>query len=118
MNLETKDQKDLTVILGSEKTNGVLMMTPPIGDDYWLYRVPVSEEQAIIAFPKFCMIGIGFQHEEDWNTNLPYTCGAEEIFNHISHNKGDDAISDADCIQAIKIIQEAINKERVGEVKP
>ena len=87
-------------------------MTPPIGEEYWLYRVPLSEKQAIIAFPKFGTIGIGFQkEEEDWNTNLPYSCTAEEIFNHISPNKGSEAISDEDCILAIRLIQSAILKK-------
>lgn len=88
--------------------NTTMVLTPPIGGDYWLLRVPLSDTQAIVAFPKFFTIGVGFQREEDWNTNLPYTVTAEEIFNHISHNKSDDSITDADCITAIRLIQEAI----------
>jgi len=87
-----------------------VMLTPPIDENFWLFRVPVSDNQAIVAFPKFFTIGVGFQHEEDWNTNLPYTCDPEEIFNHISHNKGDDSISNEDCIEAIKIISAAAEK--------
>lgn len=85
------------------------LLTPPINGDYWMLRVPLSEKQAIVAFPKFGTIGIGFQREEDWNTNLPYTCAAEEIFDHISHNKADDAILNTDCVAAIRLIQEAIS---------
>jgi len=55
-------------------------------------------------------IGIGFQNEEDWNTNLPYGCKTIDIYNHISHNKGDDTISEKNCIEAIKIIQDAAQK--------
>lgn len=87
-----------------------ILITPAVDEDYWLLRVPVSEHQAIVAFPKFGTIGIGFQHEEDWNTNLPYTNKAQKIFNHISHNKGDDSISDEDCIKAIEMLQEAIKE--------
>ena len=87
--------------------NGV-MITPPINADFWMMRVPLSERQAIVCFPKFCTVGIGFQHEEDWNTNLPYTRDARDIFEHIAHNKGDDSISDADCIAAIEALQTAI----------
>jgi hypothetical protein len=91
-----------------EDGNNLLMVTPPVGDmDYWLFKVMVSDKQSIIGFPKFMQIGIGFQLEEDWNSNLPSTSSAEEIFNHISHNKGDDAIPDERCIEAIKLIQEA-----------
>ncbi|MCP4304694.1 MAG: hypothetical protein GY788_07425 [bacterium] len=84
--------------------NGILI-TPPIDEDYWALRVPVSNNQAIVTFPKFNTYGVGFQREEDWNTNLPYTCDAQEIFDHISHNKGDDNISDEGCIKAIEMLQ-------------
>lgn len=87
---------------------GLVMITPPLDGDYWLFRVRLSNTQAIVGFPKFGTIGIGFQREdEDWNTNLPYSCDAAEIFNHISDNKGDDAIADEDCIAAIGLVQEA-----------
>lgn len=90
---------------------GNVMVTPPIGADYWTMRVPLSDKQAIVCFPKFGTIGIGFQSEaEDWNTNLPYTCGPKEIFDHIKINKGDDTITDADCLAAIRMLQEAIHK--------
>jgi hypothetical protein len=83
----------------------LVAVTPPLDEDYWLFRVRLSDKQAIVGFPKFFTIGIGFRVEEDWNTNLPYSCGAEEIYNHIKHNKGDDSISDEACIDAIKAIQ-------------
>lgn len=89
-------------------SGGTMMITPPLDEDYWLLRVKLSDTQAIVAFPKFGTIGVGFAVEEDWNTNLPYTQKAENIFKHIDHNKGDDAISDTDCIAAIGMIQEAI----------
>ena len=87
-----------------------VMFTPPIDKDYWLLRVPLTEAQAIVAFPKFGTIGVGFQVEKDWNTNLPYTCEAEKIFNHIEHNRGDDTISRESCIEAIKLIQASIRQ--------
>jgi hypothetical protein len=89
---------------------GAIMCTPPIDKDYWLFRVAVSEKQAIVCFPKFGTFGIGFQVEEDWNTNLPYTCNSREIYNHIKHNKGDESITDADCLEAIRMIKQACGK--------
>lgn len=88
--------------------NNLLMVTPPVGDeDYWLFKVMVSDKQSIVGFPKFMQIGIGFQQEEDWNSNLPSTTSAEDIFDHISHNKGDDSIPDERCIAAIELIRSA-----------
>jgi len=101
LKLEVKGQAD-----GSHLAPGI-MWTPDIGEDYWRYRVRLSETQAMLGFPKFGTIGIGFAVEEDWNTNLPYTVDAERIYDHIARNKGDDAISREDCITAIRMIQAA-----------
>jgi hypothetical protein len=85
-----------------------VLTTPPIGEDYWVFRVAVSDKQAILGFPKFGTIGIGFAKEEaDWNTNLPWSCEAEEILSHIKENKGDDTIPDERCLAAIRLVQGA-----------
>ena len=91
---------------------GRIMVTPPIDENYWVMRVPLSPDQAVVAFPKFGTFGIGFQKEEDWNTNLPYTCRTEEIYNHIEHNKGDATITKERCTQAIRALQEAVAEMR------
>lgn len=106
LTLETRNQQDRTAHIGP------VMLTPPIDEGYWSWRVRLSGTQSIVGFPKFGTIGIGFAQEEDWNTNLPYTCDTEEIYDHIAHNKGDDAISRNDCLAAIRLIQAAI------EVRP
>ena len=88
--------------------NTVVAITPAFDEDFWLFRVKLNEAgQAIVGFPKFFTIGIGFAQEEDWNTNLPFSCDARKIFAHISHNKGDDAITDEACIEAIEMVREA-----------
>jgi len=87
-----------------------VMITPPIGEDYWCLRVKLTNKQSIIGFTKFSTIGIGFAVETDWNTNLPYQCDTEEIYNHIEHNRGDSKITKAMCLEAIKMIQTASKK--------
>jgi len=87
--------------------NVTVIVTPPVGEDYWMFRVKLSKTQSIIGFPKFGTIGIGFAKETDWNTNLPYSCETNEIFEHIKHNKGSKTITDSDCIEAIKLVQKA-----------
>lgn len=86
-----------------------IMMTPSVGKkDYWMFRVKVSKKQAVIGFPKFGTIGVGFEVEDaSWNTNLPYSCPTSQIFNHIKKNKGSKTIKDADCMEAIRMIQAA-----------
>jgi hypothetical protein len=106
LTLEIQGQPDETGVIETP-SGGTILLTPPVSDSYWKYRVQLSDTQSIIGFPKFSTIGIGFAVENDWNTNLPYTQDAEKIFNHIDHNKGDDNITDEDCITAIKLIQEA-----------
>lgn len=90
-----------------------MLVTPPLDETFWLWRVPVSRDQAIVAFPKFGTVGCGFQHEhDDWNTNLPISCSSEEIYNHIKRNKGDRNIKKADCIKAIEIIRKAVKQSQ------
>lgn len=86
----------------------IIMMTPSVGEDYWMFRVKLFKDQAIIAFPKFGQIGIGFAVEgENWNTNLPSTCETEYIYNHIKKCKKYSEITKAECIEAISILQKA-----------
>lgn len=107
LTLETKQQDNQTVVMGH------LQMTPPLDGDYWEYRVRLSDRQAIVGFPKFSTVGIGFAVEDDdWNTNLPYTCSAEDIYAHIECNKGDDSITREACLAAIELIQAAIEADR------
>jgi len=79
-------KKPLTLEVRSNKplaepilAGGAIMMTPPINDEWWLFRVKLSDEQAVVGFPKFGTIGIGFAKEDDWNTNLPYTCDTDTV---------------------------------------
>ena len=101
--LERRDQAD-----ESEVVSGILF-TPPVGDDYWSYRVRVGEGQAVVGFPKFFTLGIGFAVEDaDWNTNLPYTEPTDRLFRHIAKNKGSDDIPDERVMAAIDMIRAAV----------
>ena len=84
-----------------------IIVTPPIDEDYWIFRVKLFKDQAIIAFPKFNTMGIGFAIEDDWNTNLPYQSETKSICNHIWCNRKYNEITKATCIRAIKILQKA-----------
>lgn len=115
LTLERRQQADRT------PRAGAALITPPINEDYWAYRVRLNDRQSVVGFPKFGTIGIGFAVEEDWNTNLPYTCETIEIVSHIWHNvdsekpqgdefgevEGDD-ITVADVYAAVGAIQDAI----------
>lgn len=104
--LETKAQADKSAVAPG------IMLTPRIGGTYWAYRVRLTERQALLGFPKFGTIGIGFDQEEDWNANLPYGMDTEQVFQHIKHNKGDDSIADDDVREAIRMIQAAATEDR------
>ena len=115
LTLERRTQIDHTPRVGA------VLITPPINEDYWAYRVKLNDRQAVVGFPKFGTIGIGFAVEDDWNTNLPYTCQTIEIVSHLWHNvdsdkpegdefgevKGDD-ITVAEVYAAVGAIQDAI----------
>jgi len=85
---------------------GVVSITPPVGESYYVARVPLARDQAIQIFPKFFTVGCGFAQEEDWNTNLPLRCPAEQIYAHIKSNKKYEEITDAQCLAAIRELQE------------
>lgn len=87
--------------------NAVIMFTPAISEDYWIMRVKVFRNQAIVAFPKFGLIGVGFAQESDWNTNLPYQTPANQLYKHIEVNKKYKTLTKERCLEAIKMIQEA-----------
>lgn len=104
--LETRPQPNKTTNVGR------IALGPTVCEDYWLYRVKLTDTQAILGFPKYSTVGIGFALEEDWNSDLPYTCAAEKIYEHIKHNKGSDRIRDEDCLAAIRLIQQAAARDR------
>lgn len=110
LTVETSDKQFVEQKLGVAGSPYLLMVTPAIDENYWLFRVPLTDKQAIVGFPKFNTIGVGFQKEEDWNTNLPYSCSAEEIYHHIKCNKGDKKITKARCIEALKLLQKTIQE--------
>jgi len=43
--LETRDQRDKTVHAGP------IAIAPFVNEDYWAYRVKLSDRQAIVGFP-------------------------------------------------------------------
>lgn len=106
---------------GFERSDGVfasggcvVMITPPLDENYWVARVVLHKDQAIVCFPKFGTIGCGFAQEEDWNTNLPISCDAEDIYRHIKHNKKYEAITDEMCLEAIRALQAALIPKKVS----
>jgi len=119
LHLERADQQDEspTAYLPS---GGIVAITPELGGDYWSYRVVITPTQAVVGFPKFGTIGIGFAvEEEDWNTNLPYTSNAETIRTHIWDNRG-KSIRNTEAnrtavLEAIKMIQAAAHEDRGTE---
>lgn len=110
LQLERRDQADETGVI---ETEGVtVLFTPPVSEDYWEYRVRVSDGQAVIGFGKFGTIGIGFAVEDgSWNTNLPYQVPAEQIAAHIDINRP-KGLRRAKVIEAIRIIQAAAHADR------
>lgn len=84
----------------------LFLIPPMVHEDYWLFRAQLKHGQAIVAFPKYATLGIGFAQETDWNTNLPAKCEPEEIFQHIRHNKQYEDISDDEVREAISAVRE------------
>ena len=114
LKLEISEQLGKVLDIAEKSTHKIkgvtILVTPSIGEDYWAFRVKLSEKQAILGFPKFMTIGVGFAVEDDWNTNLPYSCDKMKIYNHIRCNQkveGDKHIKLQDVVSAIELVQAA-----------
>lgn len=85
-------------------------------DDYWAYRVQLTDQQALIGFPKFGTIGVGFLVEEDWNSNLPYASRVSMVADHIGHNRFVDGVDipRPHVERAIALIRDAAGEDRDG----
>jgi hypothetical protein len=103
LQLERKNQPNETGVLAG----GLVMMTPNICPEYWEYRVVLSPYQAVLGFPKFGTVGIGFADEEDWNTNLPYGIRTAITVRHICHNAGGDSITPVMIAEAVELVRRA-----------
>lgn len=109
LQLERRGQPDKTGAFGGKQVQALL--SPPVDEDYWTYRVRLTDKQAVLGFPKFGTIGIGFAVEDtNSNTNLPYDCTTDEIAAHIMTNKGDESITTEEVLQAVRLIQDAAPK--------
>lgn len=113
LQLEVREQEDLTQVFAGGRS--VAIVAPLVNEDYWMFRVRLSQKQAVVGFPKIGTIGIGFAVEdEDWNRNLPYQSTTDEIAAWIACNKGDDSISDEDVILAVSMVQGAARLWKEG----
>lgn len=73
--------------------NNHIMVSPPTGEDYWMFRVKLYKDQAVLGFPKYGLIGVGMAQEEEGNVNKPLEkdsspeANANMIYSHIKCNK-------------------------------
>lgn len=117
VNQKMIDPKNMGIMSSENPITGkksVLLVTPKLDEEYWLARVKIGKEQAVVCFPKFMTIGIGCQIEKnDWNTNLPYTCSAEEIYHHIRKNA--PSVKKEKFVAAIEELQKYIRTDLLRE---
>jgi hypothetical protein len=116
INLNCFDKTDRFTVENSHGESCGVMVTPPIDENYWIFRVKLCKDQSVIGFPKFGMVGVGMALEEDWNTNLPLSPtispqeNAETIANHIFCNKKYKSITKQMVIDAILLIEKGANQ--------
>lgn len=75
------------------------------GDRDYVYRVEVSDDQALLGFEKCGSIGIGFEREVEEGLDLPSSCLTRRIYEHIRCNAR--GVDSRRCYAAIRIIQGA-----------
>lgn len=95
---------------------GLMIGSPIVTEDYWLFRVRLVKDQALLAFPKIGLLGVGFAIEEaEWNRNLPLVVDADEdrfevIWDHIKINKKYPSITKAMVFEALGLIEAAYKR--------
>jgi hypothetical protein len=110
LKLRRRSQEDQTRVPGTNISIG-----RSGAEDYWTYRVDLTENQALIGFPKHGTIGIDFLHNR--GEDLPYTSDPEYLADFFAPGRlegGDTEISRAAVIRAIKMIREAVVEDGVG----
>ncbi len=112
INKNCLDKTDYTIVENSQGQLAGIMVYPEVSEDYWLFRVKLCKDQAVLGFPKFEQIGVGMALEEDWNTNLPIhpaetpLANANRIYSHINCNKKYKSITRQMIVDAIMLICE------------
>ena len=105
-----KNCVDKTTHYGNGQNQVGIMVSPPVDEDYWAFRVKLCKNQAVLGFPKFGMIGVGMALEENSNTNLPLRsedtplANANRIYSHIKDNKKYESITRQMIVDAIILI--------------
>lgn len=92
--------------------NNHIMISPSVDEEYWIFRVKLCKDQAVLGFPKMGMVGVGMALEENWNTNLPLNsedtplANTNRIYSHIKCNKKYESITRQMIVDAIMLIVE------------
>jgi hypothetical protein len=113
-------------VAGKGQNQVGIMISPSVDENYWMFRVKLCNDQAVLGFPKLGMIGVGMALEENSNTNLPLhtedtpLANANRIYSHIKCNKKYKSITRQMIVDAIILIvqgseQYCIKGERAYE---
>lgn len=118
LRLEYNDKcEDATglIVCSSEEGKSLGLISPDVGPEYWVFRVKLVKDQAIVAFPKIGLLGVGFALEEDWNCNLPINRretdeDLAELWRHIRRNKKYPSITKKMGMEALRMIRRAYDR--------
>jgi hypothetical protein len=111
-----------SAVLKHEDPSPVAMMTPSLDEDFWLMRVPLTDHQALVVFPKLGSMGCGYQLEEGgWNVNLPLDGNRDferhvKLVQHIDVNRirpcETDWIPQLIVLAAVGMLDELVGRNR------
>lgn len=98
--------------------NNHIMISPAVDEEYWLFRVKLCKDQAVLGFPKCGMVGVGMAKEvhPNSNTNLPIHSNSspekngKHIAQHIKCNKKYKSITIKMIEDAATLICEGVEK--------
>jgi hypothetical protein len=92
-------------------SRALLMITAPLQDDCWLFRVRLAEDIVLAAVPVFGGVNINLQSKESVECYMPYEAEGADILDTF-RARTKNAQLDGKCLKAIDMLQEEIKKWR------
>ena len=92
-------------------SSALLLITAPLQDDCWLYRVALRKDLVLAAVPDFGGVKICLQLKAAAGFHMPYESGAAEILRTFrAHIK--TSVPNGKLLEAIEMLQDEVKKWR------
>ena len=92
-------------------SRALLMITAPLQDDCWLFRVRLAKDIVLAAVPVFGGININLQSKKAGNSYMPYEAKGADILDTFCACTTNSPL-DGKCLKATKMLQKKVKTWR------